>query len=77
MSQADYYLKVDGAPGESGDDKHKNEIECLSFDFGVTQTGSSSYGKGLGAGKGLDAGLQVRDEGQQGRPEAARQVRDR
>ena len=51
MSQADYYLKIDGAPGESGDSKHPNEIECLSFDFGVTQTGSSSYGKGLGAGK--------------------------
>ncbi|MBK6406349.1 MAG: type VI secretion system tube protein Hcp [Holophagales bacterium] len=35
MSQSDYFLKVDGAPGESGDDKHRSEIECLSFGFGV------------------------------------------
>lgn len=51
MSQADYYLKVDGAPGESMDEKHKDEIEILSFGFGASQTGSAAYGKGLGAGK--------------------------
>ena len=51
MSQADYFLKVDGAPGESMDDKHKDEIECISFGFGCSQTGSAAYGKGLGAGK--------------------------
>jgi type VI secretion system secreted protein Hcp len=51
MSQADYFLKVDGAPGESQDSKHSSEIEVLSFTFGASQVGSASYGKGLGAGK--------------------------
>jgi len=51
MAQADYYLKIDGVPGESMDEKHKDEIECLSFGFAATQTGSAAYGKGLGSGK--------------------------
>lgn len=51
MAQVDYYLKVDGAPGESMDAKHKDECEVLSFSFGATQSGSAAYGKGLGAGK--------------------------
>jgi len=51
MSQADYFLKVDGCPGESMDEKHKDECELLSFSFGASQTGSAAYGKGLGAGK--------------------------
>lgn len=56
MSQADYFLKVDGAPGESMDKKHSGEIELISFGFGASQVGSASYGKGLGAGK-----VQMRD----------------
>jgi type VI secretion system secreted protein Hcp len=51
MAQVDYFLKVDGAPGESMDDKHKDECEILSFSFGATQTGTAAFGKGLGAGK--------------------------
>ena len=51
MSQADYFLKVDGCPGESMDAKHPDECELLSFSFGASQTGSAAYGKGLGAGK--------------------------
>ena len=34
---SDVYLKVDGLEGESNDSKHKNEIEVLSFTWGVTQ----------------------------------------
>lgn len=51
MSQTDYFLKVDGAPGESMDSKHKDECELLSFRFGASQSGTPSYGKGIGAGK--------------------------
>jgi type VI secretion system secreted protein Hcp len=33
------FLKVDGIPGESVDDKHKNEIDVESWSWGLTQTG--------------------------------------
>src|SRR5258708_8889413 len=38
----DGFLKVDGIDGESTDDKHKNEIEVLSFHWGVSQPRSGS-----------------------------------
>ncbi len=47
----DAFLKIDTIPGESQDDRHKDEIEILSFSWGVTQTGTSSTGGGGGAGK--------------------------
>jgi type VI secretion system secreted protein Hcp len=50
MAQVDYFLKLDGVPGESTDSKHKDEIEVLSFSWGETQTGSASGGSGGGAG---------------------------
>jgi len=31
MAAVDYFLKIDGAPGESMDAKHKNEIQIYSF----------------------------------------------
>ena len=42
----DAFLKIDGIPGESTDDKHKDCIEILSFHHGVSQpsTGSRSSG---------------------------------
>src|SRR5258708_32619200 len=33
----DAFLKIEGIPGESRDLKHKDEIEVLSFSWGVTQ----------------------------------------
>jgi len=51
MAAVDYFLKLEGIEGESTDDKHKNEIDVLSFSFGVTQTGTHSGGGGGGAGK--------------------------
>ncbi|HXH08250.1 MAG TPA: type VI secretion system tube protein Hcp [Alphaproteobacteria bacterium] len=33
----DAFLKIDGIPGESTDDKHKNWIEIESYAFSVTQ----------------------------------------
>ncbi len=49
MAAVDYFLKIDGIPGESQDSKHKGEIEVESFSWGVTQT--SAPGGGAGAGK--------------------------
>lgn len=47
----DYFLKIDGIDGESHDDKHKKEIDVMSWSFGETQTGTHSGGGGGGAGK--------------------------
>jgi type VI secretion system secreted protein Hcp len=47
----DYFLKIDGIPGESVDSKHKDEIELVSFSWGVTQSGPGP-GAGVGAGAG-------------------------
>ncbi len=47
----DYFLKIEGAPGESTDSKHKGEIQLESFSWGASQTGTMSYGGGGGAGK--------------------------
>jgi type VI secretion system secreted protein Hcp len=47
----DYFLKIDGIPGESQDDKHKAEIDLLSWSWGATQSGTMAQGGGGGAGK--------------------------
>ena len=47
----DYFLKIDGVPGESMDSKHKGEIELLSWSWGATQTGTAAVGGGGGAGR--------------------------
>lgn len=45
---SDAFLKIDGIKGESTDDKHKDQIEILSYNWGVSQmasgTASSSGG---------------------------------
>jgi type VI secretion system secreted protein Hcp len=47
-----YFLKLDGIAGESTDAKHKDEIELVSFSWGVTQSGGGGGGGGGGgAGK--------------------------
>jgi type VI secretion system secreted protein Hcp len=51
MAAVDYFLKVDDVPGESGDAKHKDEIQVLSFSFGESQAGTMAFGGGGGAGK--------------------------
>jgi type VI secretion system secreted protein Hcp len=48
---SDIFAKIGDIKGESTDVKHKNEIEVLSWAWGVTQTGSSTHGGGGGAGK--------------------------
>jgi type VI secretion system secreted protein Hcp len=51
MAAVDYFLKLDGIDGESADDKHKGEIDLLSFSWGATNTGTGGVGGGSGAGK--------------------------
>jgi type VI secretion system secreted protein Hcp len=48
---SDIFAKIGDIKGESLDDKHKNEIEVLSFSWGVTNAGSMASGGGAGAGK--------------------------
>ncbi len=47
----DYLLELGGVDGESQDDKHKNQIEILSYSWGATQT-STGFGHGGGGGTG-------------------------
>lgn len=51
MPMVDYFLKIDGIPGESHDAKHKDEIQLLSFSWGETNAGTFAAGGGGGAGK--------------------------
>lgn len=51
MAAVDYFLKIDGIPGESTDSKHKNEIDVESWGWTETNRGSHASGGGGGAGK--------------------------
>ena len=45
----DIFAKLGSIAGESSDSKHKDEIEVLSFSWGVSNT--AQFGPGTGAGK--------------------------
>ena len=47
----DTFAKIGDIKGESQDDKHKEEIELLSWSWGLEQRGTMSSGSGAGAGK--------------------------
>lgn len=47
----DIFAKLGDIKGESTDAKHSDEIEVLSFSWGVTNLASSGSGGGAGAGK--------------------------
>ena len=47
----DIFAKIGDIKGESVDSKHKDEIELLSWSWGVSRSGSLSSGGGGGAGK--------------------------
>jgi type VI secretion system secreted protein Hcp len=51
MAAVDYFLKIDGIKGESQDTAHKDEIDILSFSWGMAQQGTAAKGGGMGAGK--------------------------
>ena len=48
MAVVDYFLKIEGIPGESVDAKHKDEIELLSFSWGATNAAQVATGRGAG-----------------------------
>jgi type VI secretion system secreted protein Hcp len=48
---SDIFAKIGDIKGESPDDKHKDEIEVLSFSWGVSNAGSMAFGSGGGEGK--------------------------
>ena len=48
---SDIFAKIGDIKGESLDDKHKDEVEVLSWSWGVTQTGTMAHGGGGGEGK--------------------------
>ena len=50
MAAVDYFLKVDGIPGESQDAKHKGEIDVVGWSWGETAAVQGGAGR-AGAGK--------------------------
>jgi type VI secretion system secreted protein Hcp len=51
MMAGQMFLKLDGVPGESTDRKHRDEIEVLSWAWGLAQSASTHSGGGGGVGK--------------------------
>src|SRR5262245_36197630 len=47
----DMFIKIDDIKGEASDAKHKDEIDVLSWTWGVSQAGSAHHGSGTGTGK--------------------------
>jgi type VI secretion system secreted protein Hcp len=48
---SDIFAKIGDIKGESPDSKHKDEIEVLSYSWGVSNSGSMAFGGGGGEGK--------------------------
>ncbi len=48
---SDFFLKIDGIPGESRAKGHENQIEIHSFSWGATNSGSAARTGGAAAGK--------------------------
>jgi type VI secretion system secreted protein Hcp len=46
LAVSDYFLKIDGISGESKDSKHKDEIELVSFSWGLTEAAPPRGGWG-------------------------------
>src|SRR5258708_1028231 len=51
MPTVDYFLKIEGIPGESTDIKHPNEIAVEAWSFGESDPGADTGASGAGAGK--------------------------
>ena len=47
----DMFLKVGQIKGEARDKVHKDEFDVLSWNWGVSNSGSAQQGSGMGAGK--------------------------
>lgn len=50
VTASDYFLKIEGIPGEATDKAHAGQIELQSFSWGATSSGTATAG-GAGAGK--------------------------
>ena len=50
-SQQDFYIQIEGIPGESKDSKHAGWIDILSLEYSVSQSSSMSSGGGGGVGR--------------------------
>ena len=48
---SDIFAKIGDIKGESLDSKHKDEVEVLSWSWGVTNSGTIARGSGGGSGK--------------------------
>jgi type VI secretion system secreted protein Hcp len=48
---SDMFAQIGDIKGESRDAKHKDEVEVLSWSWGVSQTGNLAQGSGGGSGK--------------------------
>jgi len=48
---ADMFMKIEGVKGEAQDKTHKDEIEVLTWSWGMSQSGTAHIGRGAGAGK--------------------------
>jgi type VI secretion system secreted protein Hcp len=46
LALVDYFLKLDGIPGESRDAQHKGEIDLESFSWGESHTTAAGGGDG-------------------------------
>ena len=53
----DIFLKLTGISGESQDASHKDEIEVIRWDWGVSQQTNTHWGSGGGAGRGTASDL--------------------
>jgi type VI secretion system secreted protein Hcp len=47
----DMFIKIGDLKGEAQDQKHKDEIDVISWSWGVTNSGSAHTGGGAGTGK--------------------------
>lgn len=51
MAAVDYFLRIDGVPGESMDAKQRGEIDLESWSWGEANTGAAHEGgRSLGQG---------------------------
>jgi type VI secretion system secreted protein Hcp len=72
---ADYFLKLDPkVEGESGDSKHKGEIELESWSFGVSNSSSALQGGGAGSGKSVPGDFTATKKNDKSSPRLAQAV---
>lgn len=55
----DMFLELDGVKGESVDKHHKDKIDILSWQWGLSNSGTFHHGSGGGAGKAAFADIMV------------------